>query len=959
MRAVARAGLRALAVIVVMTMLAASTAHGDDPPLAGSQGTDTSLPATDSQMTVHGRDGFSDLAITVNQTKSLNNQAVSITWTGGIPTVRGHTRFESQYMQIMQCWGDDDGTIPENPGPPPEQCEQGAVSGTPSPLQGELYPESLAMTRIISRSDWPNFTPSVGNLDTRTTNVWLPFRAVDGTTIDIQIDPTFRSDSAGKFWLNTFYNNVTTNEVVGAATDREGRGSELFQVLTGVESSGLGCGQRTQPTSAGAVIPKCWIVIVPRGASADENAGTGFEGDTSVGVSSSPLSPAVWKHRIAIPIEFNPVDSPCTLGADERRISGSELALTAVTSWQPALCGDGSLPPFSYAPVSDSSARQQLLSHQPGAPGMAIVSRPIPPASVNPADPVLYAPISLSGIVIGFNIERNTIDDAPADEKELGGVRVAELNLTPRLVAKLLTQSYVSAVKVGGGNPNYPWTASNPLHMGLDPDFMAWNPEFTLLKLQDFRTFSGLQLPAGSSDAAQQVWEWILADPEARAWLDGQPDEWGMRVNPVYATVAAANSTGVAFGQPIPTSYPKADPYCYQAPTVVGRFGPVIPPLMCGTDWMPYKASYSETALVTRMAADGARVAQILDPPLAAADFWKRETPQGLGVRGMIALTDSPSAARFGLQTARLSRAGDDASNRTFVAADSAGLAAGVAGMGAAAEPQVLEPDPALSAPGGYPLTMLTYAAIAPLGLDDQARADYSAFLKYAAISGQVPGFELGKLPRGYASLPVDLQAQTLLDAVLVEALVLVPDEPEPTTTTTAPATTTTTTTAPATTTTAAPTSTAAPTTQAPVAPVEEETTPAAPPTTARRPTSPASPTPTFSAPVTTAPVGVAAPVITDVTETTGAPETTAPPATTVAPTTTAAPTTTVPPNVVTKALKIAKSRFAVPGLGVVAIGSALGALEISKRPRRRRGPVVDVEQRPDDDALTDDLGEV
>jgi hypothetical protein len=43
-----------------------------------------------------------------------------------------------------------------------------------------------------------------------------------------------------------------------------------------------------------------------------------------------------------------------------------------------------------------------------------------------------------------------------------------------------------------------------------------------------------------------------------------------------------------------------------------------------------------------------------------------------------------------------------------------------------------------------------------------------------------------------------------------------------------------------------------------------------------------------------------------------------------------------------TPIIDLAKSRYAVPGLGVVALGSALGALEITKRPRRRLKGVLD-----------------
>ena len=70
-----------LAGITVAT--AAVPAAAAEEPVPGSQGTDTSLPATDSQITVNGRGRFVDLSITVNQTENLTNQAVSITWSGG------------------------------------------------------------------------------------------------------------------------------------------------------------------------------------------------------------------------------------------------------------------------------------------------------------------------------------------------------------------------------------------------------------------------------------------------------------------------------------------------------------------------------------------------------------------------------------------------------------------------------------------------------------------------------------------------------------------------------------------------------------------------------------------------------------------------------------------------------------------------------------------------------------
>ena len=46
-----------------------------------------------------------------------------------------------------------------------------------------------------------------------------------------------------------------------------------------------------------------------------------------------------------------------------------------------------------------------------------------------------------------------------------------------------------------------------------------------------------------------------------------------------------------------------------------------------------------------------------------------------------MSITDSASAARYGLQTASLSRAGDDTANPAFVRPDAAGILAGEQAM--------------------------------------------------------------------------------------------------------------------------------------------------------------------------------------------------------------------------------------------------------------------------------------
>jgi hypothetical protein len=860
-----RNGSLGLLAVAALAAVASPDVHAE--PIPGSAGTDTSLAATDSQVTLSGRGQFADLRVTVNQTEDLVNQAISIQWTGGQPTKTGATRFDGNYLQIMQCWGEDDGTHPENPGPSPEQCVQGATDAVyGGRLSGIFGAGNNTLTRVISRHDFPTYDPHDGFLDEATGLVWRPFRAVDGTKVDVHYDPTFNpSLQGGNYWLNPYFNVITTNEVSGARTGPDGTGQELFEINTGLESTGLGCGQHVQPVPGGSPkVPECWLVIVPRGEPADENAGL-VPNPGANPVFTSPLSTRAWENRIAVPLKFNDVDSSCRLSDQQRRLAGTEYVLVAVSSWQRELCANADLSPYSYGMISDATARQQLLSGVTGAAGMVVVSRPYDPTAVDPANPIVYAPLSASATVIGFNIERNPKPELNAAEDALRGIRVAQINLTPRLVAKLLTQSYRYSIAIKSVAPPYDWVSTNPAHLGVDRDFLQFNPEFDLLNAGG-KNISGLVLPARNSDAARQVWEWVLADPEAKAWLDGEPDAWGMRVNPVYAATAAHNSSGVEFGNPVPESYPKSDPYCFQAPPQ-GPGGNVVPPPLCGTDWIPYTQTLRDAARLTRAAADGAKTND--DPNAESAELvYKADGPQILGSRSIMSLTDSASAYQYGLQTARLSRAGDNGPDRRFIPADSAGLTAGVASMAARDVPMFLEPAPAAAAPSAYPLTVLTYGAIAPLRQDATARAEYAAFVDYAAGPGQVPGRDLGLLPPGYAPLSPELKAQAAAAARTIRELQAAP----------APAT--------------------AP--EAPISGVGAPSSGGRPPRSTGRST-------------------IGDPTLASAD---AAPEETAP----------------VPsPNagLMTPILALARNRFVLPGLAGIALLSALGALEITKRPRR------------------------
>lgn len=760
----ARRGLAlASTALIAVAVLPATQSGAADEPVPGMAGIDVSLPLTDSAVTINGRGTFADMEFTINQTENLTNQAVSVTWSGGEPTGSvGLRTFNSDFVQIMQCWGEPDAAVPENPGPPPEKCVWGSLNPTAaSSVDG--FATHLVTSRAFANRDFPDFEQSVGTIDAESGDVYRDFIAVDGTVVTDHVDAT-ATGAFQSYWLNQYFDSRKTNEVPGVRTLSDGNGQALFRVDTGVESTGLGCGQRVEPTaSGGPKVPRCWLVIVPRGSPDEENVGIPFPAST--GVASSPMSPDRWANRVAVELDFTPVDSPCDLSDDQRRINGTELVLNAVVSWQPVLCTQRGRLPYAYGVVSDGLARSQIVNAGPGAPGMVAMHRPHAAGTSTPDDPIIYAPLATSAVSIGFNVERVGVLGGTRDRR-LQGVRYAEMNLTPRLVAKLLTQSYRSQLEIRGSEP-YEWDDDNPSNMFLDPDFRQFNPEFELWGTGSTKHSGGLVLPAPNSDLALQLWEWILADPEAKAWLDGAADEWGMVVNPVYATTAGANSNGAAFGTPVPEQFPKSDPYCFQAPPLVNNPA-VVPPALCGLDWFPYASGLGDAAFRTGVTDDGSKTA-FNGFAGDARDVWKSSGPQTLGRRTMLGLTDLVSVNRFGLQAARLSRAGDGGVDREFVAPNDESLGRAVASM--TEEEGMLQLDPTAVDPGGYPLTTVAYAAIKPLDLDEAARDDFAAFLDYAAGPGQVPGSDLGQLPAGYLPLSEELAAQTKAAADAVRTL--------------------------------------------------------------------------------------------------------------------------------------------------------------------------------------------
>ena len=723
---------RALAVVLLLPLVLLSSGAA---PLRAAEPDDV---LTDSAVTVSGRPGryddFSALKITVSQTRSLVNQGIEVSWTGGKETGPDANNVGRDFLQMMQCWGPDPAAATFR-----ETCQWG----------GTIPPEGFPIGVRTTRRE-----VGTGGGDERDPQETLPrgskivpFRAVTGETV-----PATDSGEG----LKDFYRQDTTNEVSFARTATDGTGRFTFETQDSTRAPALGCGDPVAgSTTAGRA---CWLVIVPRGAHDALGRPSGNQGNL---LSESPLTPTAFANRIVVPLEFQRVGSFCPLdGKKERQTVGSELLGEAIKSWQPALCANSG-PIFGFSPSGDAEAGIYIRNPGLGAPSIGFVSEPVERQEEDP--PIVHAPVALSAAVVAFTIDTRTDPGVP---HPTAGKEVRDLKLTPRLLAKLLTQSYYQDVP---GNAKNEHVNKNPQSIRHDKEFLDLNPLFATMA----RTTrpDGLMVVGGNSAMARQVWEYILADDEARAWLAGKPDDQGagkpgMMVNPYYQELFTG---GVA-----PDQFPKADPSCVPAPAN----SPGQPPL-CTFDFRPYQGSFSAAARQTLRADTQQRVNWNPNPPPGA---YKAADPQMVGRRFAISITDSASAARYGLATAGLrNRLGE------FVEPTSYGILRGVDAMDPTRVDGVVRTNPKKQVRGAYPLSMLTYAAI-NLDQDQAARDDDVTFLRFAAGDGQTAGVEHGQLPAGYEALPNHLRRQTLAAAEAVEAGPPASPSPSPSATTDPPA---------------------------------------------------------------------------------------------------------------------------------------------------------------------------
>lgn len=686
---------------------------------------------TDADVRFGVKKDFGSMTLSVSQTTGLVHQGVTVSYTG---VVGGGTSGNGSRLNIMQCWGDAAVAQPD-----PDHCQTGVggVDGNNNATQTVAEDDvELRNGGDAPRADLMQFVDRAGTTTTKD------------------------------------FTKVTTNEFTNfaAPAKRTETATRSFEVQTGAEAPGLGCGYRADVPSTAT----CWLVAIPINGDLYGNYG-----------SYSAVTPSLWAQRLQVKLAFAPVASSCGGGSRELTF-GSELLSDAMASWIPALC-DTAKVAAGFGVLGDPQARAQLASQ---TSNFVFTSAPAPAS----AGTVLYAPVALSAVTIGVNASNSNT-----------GQPVSGIKLNARLVAKLITESYASGIDTTSAQlaQKAPWVAGMLPTLAADPEFRALNPT---LPYGQLLIQNDLVVTSTQSDAATAVWSWLLHDPAAKAFLDGCPDDASgdSVINPFYSTRSYAECADKASSL---EATAKADRTATKVPSTYQDQAAVYPPTGAAfpqPGFFQHDAAvnpptkygmYLELSLANihpreaTLLAAGNDAARGFEPsntawcpdvdgsvpacqgaPGTYGKYINASAPYlGSGVFG---LTDTNTAARALLPTAALC----DVDGSHCVGADSASLTVAAKAFQPTTVPGVGEPAAHNDyAAGAYPLTLPVFAEIATKGLLAADAKAYAKILGYVSTTGQRPGHTAGSLPPGYAPLTDSMVATT---AATITALDEIRDPP-------------------------------------------------------------------------------------------------------------------------------------------------------------------------------------
>jgi hypothetical protein len=701
---------------------------------------------------------------TVERTKLVNGksvvvdkrgrQEISVSWSGAHPTggvIADQNSIDAQQEEypfvLLECRGVDSAHAPAAQQLSPQSCWtqswserfQGSFDTAFPPYRLDRYATKAQRAAIVGA---PKHRPA-GCFAPALSEYWVPFVTSTG-----HVYPGGSGGCAGMApeAASAEGSSLPSNETFGV-TGRDGKGSAKFDVWTSAENASLGCS-----TSVA-----CSLVAVPiEGISCDpaarslpakdrpkagelsaDTAGCEAKGAFAPGQTVTPQggddmavsgslwwSASNWRNRITVPLSFATPADACDVvnSGSSVNVYGSELVSQATAQWLPHFCLNSQLFKIQHVQIGEPEARSLLAT---GAATAAFTSTA--PAG-GYGKPVVQAPTALTGFAITYDIDNSH------------GQPYSRLRLTPRLLAKLLTESYPAILPLKNLDPAL---SGNPLDITDDPEFTALNPGVTH-GVTATEAASELVSLSSDSDVIRALTTYINDDPTARAWLNGTPDPWGMKVNPKYAHIKLpVDKWPLLDTFASPELYTPTANDCLHSDPV--PFLPLVAAPMSTladiAESMQFAIANSQTTCVQPV--DGSSVGE----KLVASG---RQT---VGNRFMIGISSIGDADRYQLNKAAL-----ETTDHHFVAPTVASLrsAATFLRPNSAAGTWTL-PYPTLrtstKAASAYPGTMLVSTAVPTSGLSSKVAKDYATFLRFVAGPGQHPGEKTGQLPAGF--LPI------------------------------------------------------------------------------------------------------------------------------------------------------------------------------------------------------------
>lgn len=707
-------------------------------------------------------DDFSDLSIQVSQTRGLTNQAVSVAIAGARRGAAQAGMTSDDFFQVFQCWGGVTGSGQPDPGasqPDPATCQVGAL-GPDSRGSGHAEMRFVGGDPLAATGDWKSYHDA----DPQTGDRFVPFTSIDGQLGD-------GDAGAAK---NKFFGHATTNELSAVSVGTKGTAVRQFEVQTTLESAGLGCGIQTSMPSTS----NCWLVVVPR---IDITAGLRNTG---------PIAPTLWAQRLQVRLNFSDISVGCPSGQSRSLFGGSELLMATSASWTPAVCAAKHVA-LGHTRLGDAVARNQFRTGASQAvmtsssmAGTPSVATPVALAAPVVAYQLAYTPAcfdAIDPVTTDARAQQCGYENLAAAQEELAkaGTQVTDLKLDARLLAKLFTQSYQDSIIQDFSMQLPDWGLRHrPRSLLFDPEFVRLNPGLSHLAAVKVGDIDHGVVEALRSDASAEVWSWILADPDASAFLNGCPDPDGMIINPFFSTrtyQGCSDHQGALASQAAAdrAASVKASTYVDQAATYPPEGSPF--PL---TTWQelrvpgqPPKTVVDRLPPVDHLIAVGRNVGighipqndtwcendnsvyrpECGLPPGKWSDSGTRQSPTAFGILGV---TDAATAAQWRLPTAQLC----DTAGKSCVGANTSSLQKAASEFTTDSEGW-FQPGATDLAGGAYPLTLPVYAAVNPTLPLDQRQA-YADALEYITTTGQTPGFDPGNLPPGYAPITPAMRAQ-------------------------------------------------------------------------------------------------------------------------------------------------------------------------------------------------------